>query len=162
MASDFSPGTEQDRCFACGALVPGGRAGCQALWDQIAAQAYQDPSRASVHNLAFDSYCMQHPETYCHSAKSYAAHLTRLCCGLEYDGDPAIYAAIQRWLNGNVFLEKPEVLSRRGTLTITDVVNARDGQEYKEQVRAWAESVWTAYASQQGLARGWLKAATGR
>jgi hypothetical protein len=153
---------EQDRCPDCGALVLGGRAGCQALWDEIASQAYQNLERASVHNLAFDTYCMQHPEPYCRSAKSYAAHLTRLCCGLEYDGDPAIYAAIQRWLNGNISLEKPKVLPRRGALTIADVAGARDGQEYKERVQAWAENVWAAYATQHDLAHTWLKAATGR
>jgi hypothetical protein len=112
-----------------------------------------------MHNLAFDAYCMQHPETYCRSAKSYAAHLTRLCCGLEHDGDPAIYAAIQKWLNGNILLNKPQVLSMRGTLTIADVARSRDGQEYKKQVRAWAESVWAAYATQHNLVRMWLKAA---
>jgi predicted amidophosphoribosyltransferase len=154
--------TQRDRCPDCGAQVPGGRAGCQMLWDEIASQAYQELERASVHNLAFDSYCMQHPETYCRSAKSYAAHLTRLCCGLEYDGDPVIYAAIQKWLNGNVPLEKPEVLSSRGTLTITHVRTARDSQEYRERVRAWAEDVWAAYATQHDLAGTWLKAAIER
>jgi predicted amidophosphoribosyltransferase len=153
---------EQDRCPDCGALVRGGRAGCQALWDEIASQAYQNLERASVHNLAFDSYCMQHPETYCRSAKSYAAHLTRLCCGLEHDGDPALHAAIQKWLNGNVPLAKPEVLSSRGTLTITHVATARDSQEYRERVRAWAEDVWAAYARQHDMARTWLKAAIER
>jgi len=114
-----------------------------------------------VQNLAFDAYCLQHPETYCRSAKSYAAHLTRLCCGLEYDGDPAVYAAIQRWLNGAVPLEKPEVLARRGTLTVADVARARDGQEYIERVRAWAENVWAAYATQHDRAHTWLRAAIG-
>jgi hypothetical protein len=152
---------EQERCPSCGALVPGGRTACQALWNDIASQAYQNLDRASVHNLAFDTYCMQHPETYCRSNKSYAARLTRLCCGLEHNSDPEIYAAIQKWLNGRVLLEKPEVLSRRGTLTIADVARARDGQEHEERVRAWAENVWAAYATQHDRARTWLKAAVG-
>lgn len=50
---------------------------------------------------------MQHPDTYCRSAKSCAAHLTRLRRGLEHGADPKVYRAIQRWLNGAVALEKP-------------------------------------------------------
>ncbi|GAC1654933.1 MAG: hypothetical protein NVS4B8_30120 [Herpetosiphon sp.] len=49
--------------------------------------AFDDLRYAAVRNCAFDAYCMQHIEPYCHSAKSYAAHLTRLCCGIEYGGD---------------------------------------------------------------------------
>ena len=67
-------------CPACGAVVAGGRAGCQAVFDELTARAYADLAYASTRNLAFDAYCLQHLETYCHSAKSYAAHLTRLCC----------------------------------------------------------------------------------
>jgi hypothetical protein len=156
-----------ERCPACGAAVPGGRAGCQALWDELNARAYNDLDYAAVHDLAFDAYCMQHLETYCRSAKSYAAHLTRLCCGLEYDGSPAAYAAIQKWLNGPTPVEKPETLADLGRLTIADVATTTSGAarasgaEYRELVRAWAESVWTAYATQHELARAWIRAALG-
>lgn len=149
----------ENRCPACGAAVDGGRAGCQALWDEIGAKAYRDLAYAAVRDLAFDSYCMQHLETYCRSAKSYAAHLTRLCCGLEYGGDPAVYAAIQRWLNGRVSLEKPEAPGHRGTLTVVDVWAAANGEAYQELVRAWADEVWAAYEGQHALAHRWIRAA---
>lgn len=68
----------------------GGWEACQALFDELALLAYSDPGYAAVHSLAFDAYCMQHPQRYCVSTKSYAAHLARLCCGLEYEGDPDI------------------------------------------------------------------------
>jgi len=90
-----------DRCPACGATVSGGREGCQALMDDIQARAYSNPAFAATFNLGFDAYCMQHPEKYCVSAKSYAAHLTRLCCGVERGGEDSIYRAINRWLSGN-------------------------------------------------------------
>jgi len=127
------------------------------MYDAIAAQVYGDPSYAVVHDLAFDAYCMQHPGTYCRSAKSYAAHLTRLCCGIEHDGDRTVYAAIQKWLNGKVTLHKPEVLSDLGGVTIADVRAARTGEEHMQRVRAWAGIVWEAYEAQHDVARAWIR-----
>jgi hypothetical protein len=146
-----------DRCPDCGAVVAGGRAGCQSVWDEIAARAYTDLAYAATHDLAFDAYCMQHPGTYCVSAKSYAAHLTRLCCGVEHGGDRQVYAAINRWLNGRVALEKPEVLGERGSLTVASLKSARDAGEHRQCVQAWANDVWQAYSSQHDLARGWVR-----
>jgi Family of unknown function (DUF5946) len=71
-------------CPECGVLVDGRRASCQVLFDELSAQAYADLQYAASQQLAFDTYCMRHVDPYCRSAKSYAAHLTRLCCGLEY------------------------------------------------------------------------------
>lgn len=152
----------EDRCPDCGAPVAGGREGCQALINELAVQGYSHPGYAAVYNLAFDTYCLQHPGTYCRSAKSYAAHLTRLCCGLEHDGRPAVYAAINRWLDGRVDLERPETLPFFGQITIADVRAARTVEEHQALVRTWAESVWEAYAAQHDLARRWLGEAVSR
>lgn len=139
----------------------GGRKGCQALFDRLAAQAYSDLRYMGVYAIAFDAYCMQHLERYCRSAKSYAAHLTRLCCGLEYDGNQEIYAAIQKWLNGPVAIEKPQPPKDLGQATIADVQRASSVREHKRLVRDWAESVWEAYATQHELAHSWIKSAFG-
>jgi Family of unknown function (DUF5946) len=96
-------------------------AGCQALYDALAVPGAGALGLSARRDLALDAYCMQHPDTYCRSAKSYAAHLTRLCCGIEYGGDLQVYRAIQRWLNGAVPLEKSEVLSARGQMTVSDL-----------------------------------------
>jgi hypothetical protein len=149
----------ENRCPECGAPVVGGRAGCQALWDEMSAQVYHSMDNAAARDLAFDAYCMQHPERYCRSAKSHAAHLTRLCCGLEYGGDPQVYAAIQQWLNGTVDIKKPEAPGRRGALTVSDLSAARSGQEHARLVHEWAASVWEAYTAQHKLARNWIQAA---
>ena len=150
---------DDDQCPDCGALVVGGRAGCQAQFDALDAQAFTDSRYAAVRDLAFDAYCIQHPDRYCRSAKSYAAHLTRLCCGIEYNGDPAVYAAIQKWLNGNRTLTKPKVLNERGRMTVIDVRAARDAEEHKRLVHEWAESVWQAYSMQHAIAHAWIRAA---
>ncbi|MCB9136277.1 MAG: hypothetical protein H6636_12680 [Anaerolineales bacterium] len=138
---------ETTSCPACGAHISGGLEGCEALWHELLYSG-------AVSGPAFDAYCMQHLDKYCASAKSYAAHLTRLCCGVEMDADPRVYAAIQKWLNGNRKLEKPPILSHLGEMTIADVHDA-------QTARAWMENVWAAYASQHELARGWIREALG-
>jgi len=104
---------------------------------------------------------MQHLEPYCHSAKSYAAHHTRLCCGIEHSGNAKIYAAIQKWLNGSVEIEKPEGLIYRGKMTVADVHLASNAEEHTKRVLEWAQSVWEAYTVQHDLAHAWIKAALG-
>jgi hypothetical protein len=153
-----SPQTmNEEQCPACGALVGGGRAGCQALFDELMLRAYSDLLYAATYPLALDAYCMQHPESYGHSAKSYAAHLMRLCCGLEHGGDHKVHEAIQKWLNGAAAVEKPEVPGFRGTLTVADLPTACNASEHTKLVREWAESVWAAYAAQHDIARNWIK-----
>ena len=147
-------------CPACGAPL-GGRAGCQAAFDELSAGAWTSSARGAVHNLVVDAYSMQHPEDYGRSAKSYAAHLTGLCCGVELGGDARIYWAIPRWLDGAAAPAKPPLIVSRGVLTIAHVRSARGDAEHGERVRAWAASVWEAYASQQDVARAWLRAAAG-
>jgi hypothetical protein len=148
---------EVSRCPECGTEGVNGRAGCEALFDEIRYQALSDFRIAKVHRLAFDTYCMQHIETYCVSAKSYAAHLTGLCCGVEYKGDQVIYDVIHRWLNGNVPLQKPEVLPYRGKLCITDVLAAQEVEDRVRRIYEWADHVWSVYESQHEIARKWVQ-----
>jgi len=112
-----------------------------------------------VYRLAFDAYCMQHPEIHGVSPKSYAAHLMGLCHGIEHTDRPQTYWAIPQWLNTPRPLQKPDVPGRRGKMTVADVCGASSPDEHGKRVRAWAESVWRAYASQQQLAREWLRQA---
>jgi hypothetical protein len=145
-------------CPACGAPL-GGRAGCQAAFDALCARAWETPARGAVHNLVVDAYCLQHPDDYCASAKSYAAHLTGLCCGVEAAGDPRRYWAIARWLDGHRDLVRPEPPAARGALTVAVVQGVDDPAAYGPAVRAWADAVWRAYAAQHATARAWLAAA---
>ena len=144
--------TTPDTCPDCGANVLNGREGCEALWHEL---FYTGVTGGS----AFDAYCMQRLGKYCASAKSYAAHLTRLCCGMEYDANPHIYAAIQKWLNGNRQLEKPDIPPFLGALTIVNVRDAPTPAERDRMARAWVDSVWAAYESQHELARTWIQQA---
>ena len=134
-------------------------AGCQALYDALAVPGAGALGLSARRDLAFDAYCMQHPDTYCRSAKSYATHLTRLCGGLEYGGDPQVYRAIQRWLNGAVPLQKPAVLNARGQMTVADLQATGSPEGMARRAQAWAMHVWEVYSSQHGLAREWMQKA---
>ena len=106
-----------DRCEYCGAIIAGGYTGCQAYMNELTALSFTSKlSTFPVHRTTVDCYMLQHPEIGCVSAKSYAAHLGGLCCKMEFKDQNETYAAIQRWLNGKVELEKPKVLSFRGSL----------------------------------------------
>ena len=86
----------EQRCDGA-APFEGGRTGCHAIWNEMMAQGMSDARYARSYRLAFDTYCMQHPETYGVSVKSYIAHLTGLCCGVEYR---AIFVPMQRFRSG--------------------------------------------------------------
>jgi len=147
----------QGPCPSCGARL-GGREGCQSAFDQLSAEAWSSPVRGAAHNLVVYTYAMQHPEEYGRSPKSYAAHLTALCCGIEHPRDQKLYWAIARWLDGPAAVEKPPLITQRGTLTIADVHAASREDAYPDLVRRWAAAVWAAYGDQHKLARSWLEA----
>jgi hypothetical protein len=136
--------------------VDGGRGGCEALFDTIRVHAANNPTIAAYHRLAFDTYCMQHVESYAASAKSYAAHLMGLCCGIERDRDPAVYDVIHRWLNGKAPVTKPPVLAQRGMRLVTNVIVTASVEGEIKEIKAWAADVWQAYESQHEQARRWL------
>lgn len=151
----------EDPCPSCGAPL-GGRAGCQAAFDDLSARAWTSPVRGGLHNLVVDSYAMQHPEEYGLSAKSYVAHLTGLCCGVERPGDRTLYWKIPQSLDGSSSVQKPPLLGDRGRTTIAAPARAAD-EGYERAVRGWAADVWAAYVSQHTFAREWLaKCRSGR
>jgi hypothetical protein len=110
--------------------------------------------------MLVDTYALQHPERYCASPKSFAAHLTGLCWLLECDGNRAVGGEeLRRWLNGNPKIEKPALPVRHGELTIASVVATRDPETHGRAVETWARSTWQAYAPLHPLARRWIDAA---
>ena len=149
------------RCSECGAQIEGGNAGCEALFNELGARDFSDPRYGATHELLVDAYCLQHPDRYCSSAKSYAAHLTRMCCGVEHGGKREVYAAIPRWLSGPAKIERPETLTQRGSMTIANLRGAQTPEDHAKLVREWAADVWQAYAPQHEMARRWLSEALG-
>src|SRR5687768_1437729 len=121
------PAVAPERCAGCGLPVPGGSAGCEGIFERFLARDSGHPAYFATHRLLADTYGLQHPERYCASAKSFAAHLTGLCWLLEHDGSRAVGSeALRRWLDGRPPLERPEPPSARGELSIGDLPAAAD------------------------------------
>jgi hypothetical protein len=146
-----------DVCEGCGLLVEGGTAGCQAMFDEFRARELAElaASYAST-RLMVDVYCLQHPERYCLSAKSLAAHLTGAAWALERGGAEWGLRRLQRWLDSRPKLDKPALPSHRGALTIADVARAADTDAYIASLDTWARSTWVAYSELHDVARRWI------
>ncbi len=148
------------KCSGCGLLVEGGTEGCQAFMDELLARDFGDVAYFRVHRMMVDTYSLQHPDRYCVSAKSLAAHLTGLCWLVEHDGSKAVgSAALRRWLDGPRLIEKPEIPASRGTLTIEDVRREQGPEAYGRAVERWARSTWEAYSPLHAIARRWIRQA---
>jgi hypothetical protein len=140
-------------------MVIGGYAGCRSLFNEITAQSFSSASHFAIHRVAVDCYALQHPEYFCVSAKSYVAHLSGLCVAIEYHNSVEVNAAIQKWLNGSIDLNKPKVLTKRGKLTVTHIKGVIDPKELAGRVNEWCNSVWIAYNELHDIARSYVKAA---
>jgi Family of unknown function (DUF5946) len=150
----------KDPCPSCGAPGVGGVDGCQALFDRLSARLSTGLGPPyTVRRLAVDAYCLQHPDRYCVSAKSLAAHLTGLGWAMEFSGGESGLKALQAWLNGPVQPDKPPLPASFGRLTVVDV---EEGDSEVASIDRWARSTWEAYADLYEIARRWIRQGTGR
>ena len=120
-------------------------------------ERFDDSELATDWRLIVDCYSVQH-DKYIASGRSLAAHLTGVCIALEHGGDASLLRAVQRWLSGAREVGKPAVPVLRGDVTIGDVIAAAPEDRHVE-VKRWAQSVWTAWAEHQALARSWVASA---
>jgi hypothetical protein len=148
-----------DRCEYCDAQGVGGYEGCRLLFNAITAQALGSAATFALHRAAVDCYALQHPEYFCVSAKSYAAHLSGLCVAIEYNRNIEVNAAIQKWLNGSIDLQKPKVLVERSGVTLLHLKDVSEPDEQARRVDDWCSAVWTAYAELHATARSYVQAA---
>jgi len=155
-------GPMSEACDECGWAEAGGREGCRARFEAFLARDYSDALYFRVHRMFVDAYCLQHPEQYCASAKSLAAHLVGLGWILEGGAGPTSGPArLRDWLDGPATLDKPPLPARRGELTLGDLRVESGPAEWEAAVRRWAQSAWDAYAELQPLARKWRTEAAG-
>lgn len=133
---------------------------CKRHFDATLVKEFSDYRYAKIHRLTVDVYSLQHPDPYMISAKSFAAHLTGMCCAMEHESDPGMMRALQAWLNGKrEDLEKPALLEDVGELTIAHILEAPNAAEHERLVVEWASDVWDAYAVYHDLARDWIETA---
>jgi hypothetical protein len=144
-------------CDECGWRDAGGREGCRQRFDQLIARDFSDALYFRTHRLFVDTYCLQHPDQFCRSAKSLAAHLVGLCWILECNASPAVGPKqLHHWLNGPRQLDKPGLPSSYGQRTIGNLPVDADPRAWGEVVWTWAEETWRAYSELHPLARDWL------
>src|SRR5215204_4359548 len=148
----------EEVCAGCGLLVAGGAEGCLELYQERMGIPLGVSAHIGFGRMAWDTYCVQHPDVYCVSAKSLVAHLGGLCWAIEYSGHPTGYQALNRWLSGTPALRKPAIPAARGTLTIADVRGIADAAHVRT-VERWAHAAWDAYSTLHPLAREWLETA---
>jgi hypothetical protein len=145
-----------ETCTGCGLEIEGSTSGCQTAYDEFRGRETAELAASyGSTRLTVDVYCLQHPDRYCVSAKSLAAHLTGVCWALERGGNARGLSLLQRWLNGRVELQKPPIPGFRGALTIGDLARVEDTAAYIAALDRWARSTWAAYASLHDMARGW-------
>ena len=145
-----------DKCPDCGAPV-GGREECQKLFDEVMAREFSSPALFSVHRTTVDCYALQHPERYCASFKSFAAHLTDLYCTIEHGNNPAMLRAVHVGLNGRHDRARPPFVEDRGEITIQSVYDSADAVSHRKAVEVWARCVWRAWPQYHDFARELLR-----
>lgn len=146
----------KEPCPYCGAPETGGYTGCQGIMDALTLRMLDDPVGSGGYALrraVVDCYCLQHPEIYCVSAKSYAAHLTGLCVWEEHGGSQEINETVRRWLDGRKDMSKPAIPDARGVMTVAFVAAAKTPADLRGRAKAWAQSTWAAYADLWVVAR---------
>lgn len=135
------------------------RSACHSLFEEVIAREFSDYRYGRIHRLTVDAYCLQHPDPYMRSAKSFAAHLTGMYCALELGGDRKILRRLQQWLSTNPNLKKPRPPAEKGSIHIDYVAAAQDAEDHERRVRRWAEDIWQAYRAYHDLARRWTERA---
>ena len=150
-------------CEDCGWAAAGGRGGCRARFDVFIARDFSDALYFRTHRIFVDTYALQHPDEFCRSAKSFAAHLVGLGWILEEGASTAVGAGrLHRWLSGRTDLVKPAALPLTyGAMTIGDLPPDADPNTWAQAVRRWAESNWAAWSDLHPLARHWRSLASG-
>ncbi len=130
-------------CTGCGLPIAGGTERCQGLFEALTARTFTDIRFGGVHRMVVDVYALQHPDRYCVSGKSLAAHLCGLCDLIEHGGNRALpNEALGRWLDGPRALRKPELPAFRGAITIADMIVHTDPTAYRAAVEDWARATW--------------------
>jgi len=148
-------------CASCGLEIAGGGTACNQVFLEQVARSSGDFRLGLLQRFMVDVYALQHPDRYCESAKSFAAHLTGLCCAMEFNSAQSVHVAILRWLNGASPVERPVPPAARGQLTIAEI-RAAAPDAFETALRRWAASTWAAYEPLHGTARHWIGTALAR
>ena len=130
----------------CGAAIEEGDDGCQKLFEDVLALEYSNPVCGRTHLITVDCYALQHSEV--RRAQSSAFHLLRLGWILMRDGNPQIGKTdldFKRYVGDLRHFPHLEAPENRGSVTIVDLVLAKNAEEHGKTALVWAKSVWNAW-----------------
>ncbi len=157
------------RCLGCGALVAetdgpthayiGASAGCWAVYGEVLAREYSDPSLADIHRLTVDAYAVQHPGVPSRrSIQSVGLHLVSLYLVVACGSAPAwATRRLQTLAKAQVPVRWLAPPADPGAVTVVDVAGARDATEHSALVRRWARCVWEAWSAHHETVRHWAE-----
>lgn len=124
--------------------------GCWVTYCQILTKEYENYSDLQdTHRLTVDTYAVQHPgKPSRKSIQSVWGHLVSLYYMLEQktDGKTA-RQKLNDVVENKRRLEWLEPPSFQGTMTVANVVVAKNITEHNKLVKLWAKSVWDAWYS---------------
>ncbi len=173
-------GTTMVRCLGCHGLVPEldgpthaymqASPGCWAVYGQLVARAARGLASPVTRRHHVDCYAVQHPggaERDRRQRQSVAAHLTALCLLLEHRLPPGQVSSVRGRMSQTVLpavglpdwphLTPPAEL---GGITVAQVRAAAPDQ-LADELHAWAQACWTAWAQHHRTVRTWAAAALG-
>ena len=137
--------------------IVGGTDGCRAVFDQVALPTPRESPFLPWRRLIVDVYALQHPDPFCVSATSLAAHLTGVAWIIEHPADAAAgNDQLRRWLNSKPALIKPPLPRAYGDVRIDALADARTPQQIAAAIDRWTAATWHAYASLHAIAREWI------
>jgi hypothetical protein len=149
--------------FGCGALVEdidgkphkyiGANQGCWNLYGQILAKEYCEYKYPeTIHRLTVDTYSVQHPGQPCkQSIQSVNIHLISLYLILIKN----INGKMATKIIGDILSNKPnfewlEPPVPNGTITIIDILKAKNFQEHEVKVMEWSKDVFDSWYKKHG------------
>lgn len=131
---------------------------CWEMYGEALARSYGEFRYPACHRLTVDAYAVQHPGVpERRSIGSVGLHLMRLCAVLERDLALRDGASAMREVAARRpafhWLQPPRAI---GTITVRDVLGARDVDEYCAWAERWARDVWSAWSAHHPTVRMWL------
>lgn len=162
----------QERCPGCGDIhlasldlrkgrhrYIGASSGCWETFGLVLAREYGEFGYPEVHRLTVDTYAVQHPGVSSPKAiQSAAVHLIALYLSLvKKMPSKNVAAAMQKILAQKTKFNWLDPPSSMGTMTVKDVLVARDQQDHERIVSQWAMSVWEAWLAHHSTVENWCK-----
>ncbi|PPD57652.1 DUF5946 family protein [Dehalogenimonas etheniformans] len=120
---------------------------CRRLYDELSCFTLNQADAEFTHQLIVDAYCAQHAGP---KVKTISIAFSLIGLYLVFERD---YTGRQVQLAHMALAKQSKQWHRfnpppmTGTLTVSNVLNSINGENYRKNIHDWAGSVWTAWAS---------------